>query len=141
MKKKFKVLFALLFTILVTGCAKNIDKLSYTDYNEYYSNKKGYVVIDNTKKYDIDIRRYLEAGEGNIQIFYIEFSNEKNADEYIKNEYKNEKVKNYKKYTYIKSKKNGYMKLYKVNNVIVIGSTNNKKYKKLVNKTLKDLGF
>ena len=141
MRKILKVLLVTIFVLVITGCNKNINKLSYTEYNEYFSNKKGYSIIDDTKKYDIDVRRYLEAGDGDIQVFYIEFSNEKYADKYIEDNYKKEKIKKYKNYTYIKNTKNKYMKVYKVKNVIVIGNTNDKKYKRLVNKTLKELGF
>lgn len=141
MRKILKVLLVTIFILVITGCNKNINKLSYTEYNEYFSNKKGYSIIDDTKKYDIDVRRYLEAGNGDIQVFYIEFSNEKYADKYIEDNYKKEKIKKYKNYTYIKNTKNKYMKVYKVKNVIVIGNTNDKKYKRLVNKTLKELGF
>ncbi|MBO6145914.1 MAG: hypothetical protein J6O62_03860 [Bacilli bacterium] len=141
MRRILKVLLVTIFIVVLTGCSKKIDKLSYTDYNEYFSNKEGYSVIDDTNKYDIDVRRYLEAGNGDIQVFYLEFSNEKNANKYIKDNYKKLKKKEYKNYTYIKDTKNKYMKLYKVKNVIVIGNTNENKNKRLLNKTLKELGF
>lgn len=141
MRRILKVLLVTIFIVVLTGCSKKIDKLSYTDYNEYFSNKEGYSVIDDTNKYDIDVRRYLEAGNGDIQVFYLEFSNEKNANKYIEDNYKKLKKKEYKNYTYIKDTKNKYMKLYKVKNVIVIGNTNENKNKRLLNKTLKELGF
>ena len=141
MRRILKVLLVTIFIVVLTGCSKKIDNLSYTDYNEYFSNKEGYSVIDDTNKYDIDVRRYLEAGNGDIQVFYLEFSNEKNANKYIKDNYKKLKKKEYKNYTYIKDTKNKYMKLYKVKNVIVIGNTNENKNKRLLNKTLKELGF
>lgn len=144
MKKIFKFICITIFVVLLTACSKKINKLTYTDYNEYFSNKSNYNIIDNTDKYDISIRRYLEAGEGNVQIFYIEFDNEKTAEKYIKNYYENDKsnkIKVKKNYTYIKNTKEKYMKLYKVDNVIVIGTTNNKKYKREVNKNLRKLGY
>ena len=141
MKKVIKILSFILIIVLFSGCAKKIEKISYTEFNEYFSNKEGYSIVDTTGDYDIDIRRYIEAGEGNFQIFYIEFDNENNADKYIKDMYKNNKIKTYKNYTYIKSNKKDYMRLYKVDNVIVIGTTSDKKYKRQMKKVLKDLGY
>lgn len=144
MKKLFKVLSLVLVLLLFSGCKRNIEKLSYTDFNEYFSNKSGYDIVDTTSNYDITTRRFLEAGEGNFQIFYIEFDNEKNADNYLEKIYikdKNNKVKKYKNYTYIKSNKKTYLRLYKVDNVIVYGKTTNKKYKRQMKKVLKDLGY
>lgn len=144
MKKLLKVLSVIFIITLSTGCFKKIEKISYTDFNEYFTNKTEYTLLDNTSKYGINIRRYVEAGEGNFQIFYIEFDNEKNADKYINNIYvsnKNNKVKRYKNYTYIKSNKNTYLRLYKTKNVIVLGQTKNKKYKSKMKKVLKDLGY
>lgn len=141
MKKIFKFLSLMIIVIIISGCSKKIEKISYTEFNEYFSNKKGYNIVDTTGNYDIDIRRYLEAGEGNFQIFYIEFDNEKNADKYIEDMYKNNKIKVYKKYTYIKNNKKEYLRLYKIDNVIVLGKTTNKKYKRQMKKVLKDLGY
>lgn len=144
MKKILKLLLITLITFIMCGCGKKIDKLSYTEFNEYFSNKDGYMVIDNTSKYDINVRRYLEAGEGNIQVFYIEFDTENTAQDYINSLYltdKTYKIKNYDNYTYVKSTKNRYFKLYQVDNVILNITAPDKKYKKQVNEILKDLGY
>lgn len=140
MKKIVKLLSTVIFVFILAGC-KNIEKLSYTKFNEYFSNKDGYTIIDQTDKYDIDVRKFIEAGDGDVQYFYIEFDNETSADKYLKTEYKNYKIKDYKKYSYIKDTKNGYMKLYKINNVIVYAKTSDKKYTAILNKTLKELGY
>ena len=143
MKKILKIFILIITVITLSGCGE-INKVTYTKFNEYFSNKDGYDIINNTDKYDIDIRKYIEAGNGNVQIFYIEFANKKYANDYVKKIYKADK--NYRvKYadgcTYIKTTKNKYEKAYKIDNTLVIGSTTNKKYKRDVNKILKDLGY
>ena len=143
MKRFLKIFIVIAFVVTLSGCGK-IDKITYTKFNEYFSNKEGYSIINNTDKFDIDIRKYIEAGNGDIQIFYIEFANKKYASDYVKNVYK--KDKNYKvKYadgcTYIKRTKNKYEKAYKIDTTLLIASTVNKKYKRDVNKILKDLGY
>ncbi len=141
MSKIFKSLIILGVVVLVCGCAKNISKISYTRFNEYFSSSSDYTIIDHTDKYDIDIRRYIEAGDGNIQYFYIEFDSSKSASSFLKKNYTDYKIKEYKNYSYIKSRKNGYMKLYKIDNVIVIAKAEKTKYKWTLNKVLKKLGY
>lgn len=144
MKKLFKILSVVLIIFLFSGCKRNIEKISYTDFYEYFSNKNEYDIVDTTGNYDITVRRFLEAGEGNFQIYYIEFDNKKSADKFLNEIYvkdKNNKVKNYKNYTYITSNKKTYLRLYKKDNVIVFGQTKNKKYKRQMKKVLRDLGY
>lgn len=143
MKKILKLLFVLFLVVSISGC-KKIEKISYTTFNEYFANKSEYRLNDTTDQYDVNIRRFTEAGEGNIQIFYIEFDNAKNAQKYLTDMYlidETNKVKEKKDYTYIKNTKGKYMKLYKVDNLIIIGKTSDKKYKFKVNKVLKDIGY
>jgi len=143
MKRVLKVFLVCIFVFILSGCGKKIEKISYAQFNEYFSNEE-YDIIDNTKQYGLEVRRYLEAGNGKIQVFYIEFDNEKNADKYMNGIYASEKgskTKVKKDYTYIKNTKIGYMKLYKVDNVLLIGSADEKKYKRQVNKVLRDLGY
>ncbi len=141
MKNILKITLVVIITILLTGC-KKYDKLAYTSYNEYFNSKDGYVILDKTSDYDIDVRRYLEAGNGNVQVYYIEFATEDLAIDYVKNLYENQngyKVKN--NYSYVKSTKNQYFKLYRVDNVIINAVSSDKKYRKNVNEVLKDLGY
>ena len=51
----------------------------------------------------------------------------------------NYKVKNKKNYTYIKNKKGNYFRLYKKNNKIIYGTTNNKRHIKDVKRVLNEL--
>ena len=143
MKKILKLLFILFIVVSLSGC-KKIEKISYTTFYEYFANKSEYRLNDTTNQYDVDVRRFVEAGEGNIQVFYIEFDNAKSAQKYLADMYlidETNKVKEKKDYTYIKNTKGKYMKLYKVDNLIIIGKTPNKKYKSKVNKALKDIGY
>lgn len=142
MNKFLKCLLTIFMIVILSGCIKNLDKLSYSNFNEYFSKRNNYDVIDKTSQYDIGVRKYIEAGDGYIQIFYIEFSNNKNANKYINNIYLNDnnyKVKNKKNYTYIKNKKGNYFRLYKKNNKIIYGTTNNKRHIKDVKRVLNEL--
>ena len=119
MKKIIKLILVIFTAIMLTGCGKDYNKLSYTKYNEYFKSKDGYVILDKTSNYDYNITRYLEAGNGNVQVFFTEYQKTEDAK---------------------KNTKGTYFKLYRVDNV-VINAVADKKYKKEVNKVLKDLGY
>ena len=143
MKRILKIFSVLFFVILLSGCNKNLEKVSYTDYNEYFNSKDGYTILDKSSDYDLSVIRYLEAGNGNVQVFFTEYQKTEDAKKEIEDLYKNQK--NYKfnekdNYTYVKNTKGTYFKLYRVDNV-VINAVADKKYKKEVNKVLKDLGY
>ena len=80
MKKIVKVFLVMFSLVILTGCGKNYDKLSYTEYSEYFNSKHEYVVLDKSKDYDITTTRYLEAGDGNVQVFYIEYAKAKGCN-------------------------------------------------------------
>ncbi|MBP3635109.1 MAG: hypothetical protein J6J17_01440 [Bacilli bacterium] len=144
MKKILKVTLVALIMLVLSGCTKKYDKLTYTTYNEYFNNKDGYTIIDKSSDYDIDIIRYIEAGDGNVQMIYIEFDTEDNAINYVKDQYSDTpgyKLKLKDDYSYVKSTKDKYFKLYRVDNVVVSALTMDKKYKKNINSILKDLGY
>lgn len=143
MKKIVKVFLVIFSLVILTGCGKNYDKLSYIEYNEYFNSKHEYVVLDKSKDYDITTTRYLEAGDGNVQVFYIEYAKTDDAIKYVNDLYKDKKyykLKTKNNYSYVKSTKGKYFKLYRVDNVIV-NVVADKEYKKDVNKVLKDLGY
>lgn len=141
MRKLFKFIFVFIFIILFSGCMKNYKKLSYTEYNEYFNNKNGYIILDHSSDYGVDIIRNLEAGNGKIQVIYMEFSDEKTAKKYIDLTYYNYKIKEKDNYTIIKSNKGKYFRLYRVENVIVYAQSEDKSNKKEIKSILKDLGF
>ena len=139
-----KVLVITGAVLLLVGCTKNYKKLAYTTYNEYFNSKDGYTIIDHSNNYGLEVIRSVEAGNGTIQIMYTEYKDSKEADTYIKNAYgsnKNYKINKKDKYTIVKSTKGRYFKLYKVDNVIVYGTSQDKKDKKEINSILKDLGY
>lgn len=143
MKRILKIFSVLFFVILLSGCNKNLEKVSYTDYNEYFNSKDGYTILDKSSDYDLSVIRYLEAGNGNVQVFFTEYQKTENAKKEIEDLYKNQKNYKFKEkdnYTYVKNTKGTYFKLYRVDNV-VINAVADKKYKKEVNKVLKDLGY
>lgn len=141
MKKVLTVLSLIIINLLLSGCGKNYTKLSYTDYNEYFNSKEGYIVIDKSSNYDTDIVRYLEAGDGEVQVFYIEFEKTKDAISYINDLYGDSyKIKTKNNYSTIKSSKEKYFRLIRIDNVIVTAVAD-KEYKKDIKNILKDLGF
>ena len=144
MSKIFKITLIMITILIMIGCGKNYEKLTYTDYQEYFNNKTGYVIQDNSSLYEINIRRYLEAGNGNVQVYYIEYAEEEDAIKHIEDSYLDKdgyKVKLKDNYSYVKSTRDKYQKIYRVDNIIINALTLDKKYKKEVNSILKDLGF
>lgn len=143
MKRILKIFSVLFFVVILSGCNKNLEKVSYTDYNEYFNSKDGYTILDKSSDYDLSVIRYLEAGNGNVQVFFTEYQKTEDAKKEIEDLYKNQKNYKFKEkdnYTYVKNTKGTYFKLYRVDNV-VINAVADKKYKKEVNRVLKDLGY
>ena len=134
MKRILKIFSVLFFVILLSGCNKNLEKVSYTDYNEYFNSKDGYTILDKSSDYDLSVIRYLEAGNGNVQVFFTEYQKTEDAKKEIEDLYKNQKNYKFKEkdnYTYVKNTKGTYFKLYRVDNV-VINAVADKKYKKVI---------
>ena len=143
MKRILKIFSVLFFVVILSGCNKDLEKVSYTDYNEYFNSKDGYTILDKSSDYDLSVIRYLEAGNGNVQVFFTEYQKTEDAKKEIEDLYKNQKNYKFKEkdnYTYVKNTKGTYFKLYRVDNV-VINAVADKKYKKEVNRVLKDLGY
>ena len=92
MKKIVKVFLVIFSLVILTGCGKNYDKLSYTEYSEYFNSKHEYVVLDKSSSYGITTTRYLEAGNGNVQVFYIEYAKTDDAIKYVTEYIDDEKV-------------------------------------------------
>ena len=143
MKRILKIFSVLFFVILLSGCNKDLEKVSYTDYNEYFNSKDGYTILDKSSDYDLSVIRYLEAGNGNVQVFFTEYQKTEDAKKEIEDLYKNQinyKLKENDTYSYVIISKRTYFLLFRVDNV-VINAVADKKYKKEVNKVLKDLGY
>ena len=139
-----KVIITIVVMVLVTGCGSDYKKLSYVDYNEYFNKKEGYMMIDDSSKNGLEIIRELQASNGDIQVIYMEFSNDEEARKYIRDTYTSEdgyKLKTKDNYTIIKDTKARYFKLYRVDNIIIYASANDKKNKREINNIFKDLGY
>ena len=91
MKKLIKICIVSFIAIILTGCGKNYNKLSFSDYNSYFESKEGYTINDKTSFYDSSIIRYYEAGNGNVQVFFIEYADSKDAKKYVEDLYENDK--------------------------------------------------
>lgn len=143
MKRLIKIMLMTFMIIILGGCTKSYDKLSYTTYNEYFNSKNEYIILDKSSDYDITTTRYLEAGNKDVQAYYIEFQKKDDAVNYVNSLYKNQKyykLKEKDNYTYVKRTKGEYFKLYRVDNVIV-NVVSDKKHKKEAKTILKDLGY
>ena len=53
MKKLIKICIVSFIAIILTGCGKNYNKLSFSDYNSYFESKEGYTINDKTNISDI----------------------------------------------------------------------------------------
>lgn len=134
----------LISIIMLSGCGKSYEKLSYTRYNEYFNNKNDYVTIDHSSDRGTEIIRDLEAGNGTIKVMYLEFKTEESASSYIKEMYKKSDGYKYKindDTTFIQNKNGMYFKLYKIDNIILYAISLEKNDKHEINKILKDLGY
>lgn len=143
-KKVLKVTIVVFIVVILSGCNNNLKKVSYIDYEEYFNKKSGYVIIDNSSNNGLEIIRELQASNGKIQVIYMEFMTDEEADKYINENYSKEdgyKIKVNDNYATIKNTKDGYFKLYKVENIIIYASSNDKKNRKNINDIFKDLGY
>lgn len=143
-KNVLKITILVFMAVILSGCNNNLKKISYVDYEEYFNKKSGYVIIDNSSNNGLEIVRELQASNGKIQVIYMEFMTDKEADKYIKENYSKEdgyKIKVNDNYATIKNTKNRYFKLYKVENIIIYASSNDKKNKKNINDIFNDLGY
>lgn len=144
MNRFLKIVLVLLIGLTLVGCGKNYEKITYTDYQEYFNKKEGYIVQEKSEGYDVTVRRYFEASNNNVQVYYIEYAKEDDAIQYMKDSFEDKddyKLKLKDNYSYAKSTKNKYQKVYRVDNVIINVIARDKKYKKEVNNILKDLGY
>lgn len=143
MKRLVKILLVILFVGVTVGCEKHVSKATYATFNEYFLNKDGFSISDDTDGYDIEVRRHIQAVSKNYQIYFVEYDSEKSANKYI-NELKKESgytIKEYDKYTYVEYTKGKYVVMYKVDETIVMGMSNDTGYKSEINGILKDLGY
>ena len=144
MKRIFKILLVILFVGVVAGCEKNVSKVSYAKFNEYFSDKEDFNVSDDTSGYDMNVRKYITANNSKYQIYYIEYDSERSANEYINNlnsDSKDYNIKKYDKYTYVENTNGKYVVMYKIDSTIVVGMSDNKNYKRDINNILSDLGY
>lgn len=144
MNKFLKAILLLLIGLTLVGCGKNYEKITYTDYQEYFNKKEGYIVQERSEGYDVTVRRYFEASNNNVQVYYIEYAKEDDAIQYMKDSFEDKgdyKLKLKDDYSYAKSTRDKYQKVYRVDNVIINVIARDKQYKKEVNNILKDLGY
>ena len=145
MKKNIKVILILFMTIILTGCTKDYTAISYSKFISEFNDKKDYEIIDKTLINEGVYKRSYEAGNGNCTFFYFEFENEKDANSYMKTNYKDNDSFSYKdedNYIIAKTKSlKNYVKIIKVDNTVIIGKSEKFFDRFSINKIYKELGF
>ena len=134
----------ILCSLFLTACSKNYDSITYTRFIETFKDKEGYIVNNESIKYEDRFERYLVSSNNKVQFLYYEFKNEKEAKEYVSINYKNRK-----KYKYKSSKNNiivkctsgMYFYLIQSDKMVLIGNAQNKSDKREVKRILKELGY
>ena len=130
MKKIIKGILVLSLIILLSAC-KNYEPITYTKFTETFSNRDGYIVNNQTLRYE-------------NQFAYYEFKTDEEARQYITDNYKNRSkysFKDKKDYIIVKCNNKMYFKAIQVGKTVIVGNTSIKKNKKEVNKILKELGY
>ena len=145
MRKNLKAFLILLISIILTGCNKNYEVVSYSKFLGEFNSKKSYSIIDKTKTDEGVFKRSYESGNGKITFTYFEFDSAKEAKKYMGETYKKNKDYSYKKngnYIEVKSKLfDPYTRVIQVDNVVITGKTNKKFDSHSVNKIYKNLGL
>ena len=143
MKKIIKGILVLSLIVLLSAC-KKYEPITYTKFMENFNNRDGYIVNNQTLRYEDQFERYIEVVGNNNQFAYYEFKTDEEARQYITDNYKNRSkysFKDKKDYIIVKCTNKMYFKAIQVGKTVIVGNTSIKKNKKEVNKILKELGY
>ncbi|MBO6195817.1 MAG: hypothetical protein J6O56_05715 [Bacilli bacterium] len=144
MKRILSVVVGILSIVLLTGCTKNYKAITYTRFNEIFKNKKDYLIINQTLKYEDKFERCLEANGENIQFLYYEFKTEKQARKYIADNYKGRdkyRFKDRKKYIIVKCTDSMYFYAIQIDKTVIVGNSPDKGNKRIIKKIFKEFGY
>ena len=136
MKKILKGLFAFLFLVLLSGCAKDYKEITSTKFMDTLKAQEGYLLNTHTPIYDSYIEKSIGASGDNVQFLFFVFDSEQSAKKYVKNKYKD-----YGDYIEVKNTKGKYFRLIQINKTVISGSSDNKSEKKEINNIFKKLGY
>lgn len=143
MKKIFKGIIVLSLIILLSAC-KKYEPITYTKFTETFNNRDGYIVNNQTLRYENLFERYIEVVGNNNQFAYYEFKTEEEARKYITDNYKDRKKYNFKDkkdYIIVKCTDKMYFKAIQIDKTVIVGNSSFKKNKKEINSILKELGY
>lgn len=143
MKKIFKGIIVLSLIILLSAC-KKYEPITYTKFTETFNNRDGYIVNNQTLRYENLFERYIEVVGNNNQFSYYEFKTEDDARKYITDNYKDRKkysFKDKKDYIIVKCTDKMYFKAIQIDKTVIVGNSSIKKNKKEINSILKELGY
>lgn len=147
MKRIKRILCSLLIIISVlflSACKKEYSSITYKRFTEIMSDELNYTVTDKSVDYQNTYNRYISASKEGIVFIYYEFEDEDSAKDYVKRNYDKKKYYSYKSkddYSIVKYSKLGYAYLVQVDNMVIIGSTEEDTYKKDVKKAFNELGY
>lgn len=144
MKKILKGLFAFLFLVLLSGCAKDYKEITSTKFMDTLKAQEGYLLNTHTPIYDSYIEKSIGASGEKAQFLFFVFDSEQSAKKYVKNNYKDfsgYKYKDYGDYIEVKNTKGKYFRLIQINKTVISGSSDNKSEKKEINNIFKKLGY
>ena len=143
MKKILKGIMVLCLIILLSAC-KKYEAITYTKFSEVFNNKEGYIVNNQTLRYENKFERYIEVVGNNNQFSYYEFKTSEEARQYLIDNYKEQKKFHLKvrdDYITVKCTDKMYFRAIQVDKIVIVGNTNVKKNKGEINKILKELGY
>lgn len=144
MKRIIKVFLAILVVSFMTGCKKDYNAITYTKFVETFRDRQGFLVNNQSLKYEETFERCFEAASDNVQFLYFEFKDDNAAKEYITKNYANrKKYKFHNKGNYITVKCTNGMYFYaiQIDKTIIIGDSQVKKNRKEIKKIFKELGY
>lgn len=141
---KNKILLVFLILISLTGCTKSYTSVPDNKFLSTFENRKEYKLVNNSVNSEGIYKKSYEIGNGKISFYYLEFSTNKKAKDYMKLSYKNRNFHYKEKDNYIIAKRKIsklYIKAIKVDNIIIIGMSNKFKDRFEVNKIFKEFNM
>ena len=144
MKRIIMAVLLISSVFILSGCIKNNKAITYTRFIESFKDKDGFLVDNQTLKYEDKFERCLEASGNNVQFLYYEFKTEDQAKKYISDNYKNRKKFRYndnKKYITVKCSDKMYFYAIQIDKIVIIGDSPIKSNKKIIKSVFKEFGY
>lgn len=144
MKRIITVVTIFLFSLFLTGCTSSYKPITYTRFSETFKNKRSFMIVNQTLRYQDRFERCIEASGRNVQFIYYEFKTTDDAKKYLEDNYKGRKKYKYKsnnKYSKVRCKDDMYFEAIQIDKTVIIGNSPVKANKKLIRSIFKELGY